>query len=502
MLKKILKWFLGIVVVAMVGLWVFWPKNFVVNGPLFDFILGRQVEAPTKDVMQSRLQLPDGFRIGLFASNVANARSLQITETGDVIAASMRANEIILLHRDSDGDGASDGRTVLSEGRNHPHGIVLHDGFLYVADTDKIVRFPFDAAARTMGPEEIIFTGMPTSGGHSTRTIGFGPDGMLYVTVGSSCNVCIEEEPYRASMLRMAPDGTNVQTYATGLRNTVGFDWQPGTGRLFATDNGRDLLGDDTPHCELNLIEEGADYGWPYAYDDQQIDPDYGIGNEDRVTASKPLYHGFGAHRAPLGIRFLDPKTAPKGFDNAALVALHGSWNRSTLAGYKVVSLHFSEGGGVEQRDFLTGFEQDEDVIGRPVEMIQGTDGAIYLSDDYSGSIYKIGWGDINVPGFENVQAEVVNPLTNYNAADVAALADAGANLFTEYGCASCHDANVAAEGVAVKELAGLASRYDVPAIQQLFRTPPSSMPSFEFSDDESEVLAIYLLSTFGDESK
>ncbi|WP_262693896.1 PQQ-dependent sugar dehydrogenase [Kordiimonas aquimaris] len=498
MLKKIPKSVLIILVIAIAGLWVFWPKNFAVNGPLLDFITGKQAETPTTEIMRTRFNLPLGFRIGLFAGNVNNVRSLQITETGDIVAASMRGNEIVLLHRNEDGDGASDGRTVLSAGRNHPHGIALHDGYLYAADTDRVVRFPFDAAARLVGQEETVFTGMPLGGNHTTRTIAFGPDGMLYITVGSSCNVCIEEEPYRASMLRMTPEGNDVQTYATGLRNSVGFDWQPGTGNLFATDNGRDLLGDDTPHCELNLIEEGADYGWPFAYDDRQIDPDYGIGNESRVAASRPMYHGFGAHRAPLGIRFLNPENAPSGYENAALVALHGSWNRSTLAGYKVVSLHFAEDGAVEQRDFLTGFELDEDVIGRPVEIIQGKDGAIYVSDDYSGSIYKIGWGDMVVPGFEAVAKEVVDPLADYSDADVEFLAEAGSETFRDYGCASCHDASASAEGVAVKELKGLAVRYDVPALQQLFKVPPSSMPSFEFSEEESRALAVYLLSTFG----
>lgn len=502
MLKKVLKTMLIVAVLAVVGLWVFWPKNFAVNGPLLDFITGKQAETPTTEVMRARFNLPTGFRIGLFAGNVNNVRSLQVTETGDIVAASMRGNEIVLLHRDEDGDGTSDGRTVLSTGRNHPHGIALYNGYLYVADTDQVVRFPFNAAARTVGDAEVVFTGMPLGGNHTTRTIAFGPDGMLYVTVGSSCNVCIEEELYRASMLRMTSEGDAVQTYATGLRNSVGFDWQPRTGKLFATDNGRDLLGDDTPHCELNLIEEGADYGWPYAYDDRQVDPDYGIGNEGRVAASRPMYHGFGAHRAPLGMRFLNPETAPSGYENTALVALHGSWNRSTLAGYKVVSLHFSEEGAVEQRDFLTGFELDEDVIGRPVEIVQGNDGAIYVSDDYSGSIYKIGWDDMIVPGFDIEAKETVNPLADYSWDDIEFLANAGSETFIDYGCASCHDTAASAEGVAVKELKNLASRYDVPTLQQLFKTPPSSMPSFEFSDEESRALAVYLLRKSVDTSK
>ena len=497
MLKKILGWFLAIVVLVGVGLWVFWPENLTVRGPALDFIMGRQIDAPTADVMKARFKLPDGFRVGVFASDINNARSLVTTETGDILVTSMRPGDIILLHRDEDGDGASDGRTVLASGLERPHGIALHGGYLYIAETTRIVRGAFDAAARTLGSLETIFDGMPEAGGHNTRTIGFGPDGGLYVTVGSSCNVCIEEEAYRASMLRMNPDGSDARTYATGLRNSVGFDWHPATGGLYATDNGRDLLGDDTPHCELNLIEEGADYGWPWAYDDRQIDPDFGVGNEDKVLASRPLVHGFGAHRAPLGIRFFDPATAPSGFEGAALAALHGSWNRSALAGYKVVSLHFDAIGRVEQRDFLTGFELNEDVIGRPVEMTFGSDGAIYISDDYAGVVYKVGFDDIAVPGFEIAEKPTLNPLAAYETSTINQLAATGANLFEENGCASCHDPAVAAEGIQVKELSDLNSRYDVDGLKALFAAPPGLMPVFEFEDADAEAISVYLLSEF-----
>lgn len=497
MLKKILGWFLGIVVVAGVGLWLFWPEELAVRGPILDFLTGRQIEAPTSDVMAERFRLPEGFRVGIYAGDVNNARSLAVSSTGDVLVTSMRPGEVIALHRDMDGDGAADGRTVVAAGLDWPHSIAFHDGYLYIAETTRIVRGTYDAEARALGPVETVFDGMPAGGNHRTRTIGFGPEGGLYVSVGSSCNVCIEQEPYRATMLVMAPDGSGARTFATGLRNSVGFDWHPATGGLYATDNGRDLLGDDIPHCELNLVEEGADYGWPWAFDDRQPDPEFGPGNEDKVSASEPMVHGFGAHRAPLGIRFFDPMTAPAGFEGAALVALHGSWNRSRLVGYKVVSLHFDALGRVEERDFLTGFELDEDVIGRPVEMAFGPDGAIYVSDDYAGVVYRIGWGDILVPGFEVQERAFGNPLAGLEAATIAALTMQGAQTFDDYGCASCHDPAVAPEGVQVKELAGLTSRYDINSMKALFGAPPGPMPAFEFEDEEAQALAVYLLATF-----
>lgn len=497
MIKKILGGLLGVVVLAAIGLWAFWPKGLVVNGPLLDFLTGRQAETPTADVMRDRFKLPDGFRIGIFASGINNARTLAVTAAGDVLVTSMRPGEIILLHRDADGDGAADGRSVIASGLDWPHSVALHGGYLYVAETTQIVRGVFNPETRELGALEPVFGGMPAGGNHRTRSIGFDPDGAMYVTVGSSCNVCIEEEPYRATMLKMNADGTDMQTYATGLRNSVGFDWRPETGGLYATDNGRDLLGDDTPHCELNLVQEGSDYGWPWAYDDQQPDPDFGTSNPEKVAASKPLLHGLGAHTAPLGIRFFNPDTAPAGYAGAALVALHGSWNRSELAGYKVVSVHF-DGAAVQERDFLTGFELDEDVIGRPVEMAFGPDGAIYISDDYAGVVYKVGFGDIAVPGFSVKEKQVTDPLAGLDAMTIAELSGTGVGLYDDYGCASCHDPKVAAEGVQVKELQALASRYSIENLKGLFAAPPGPMPAFEFSDMEAQALAVYLLSEFG----
>lgn len=500
MIKKILKWFLGIVVLAVVGLWFFWPSNLAINGPLLDFMTGKQLDAPSESVLRERFKLPEGFRIGVFASGINNVRTIAVTDTGDVLATSMRPGEIILLHRDADGNGTSDGRTVLATGLGHPHGLALFGDYLYIGETEQIVRGRFDADARTLGQLEVVFAGLPAGGNHTTRTIGFGPDGMLYVTVGSSCNVCIEEQPYRASMLRMNADGSGAETFATGLRNSVGFDWHPETGALYATDNGRDLLGNDTPHCELNLVEQGADYGWPYAYDNRQPDPDFGPGNEGKVQASRPFAHGFGAHRAPLGVRFFGADTvAPEGYEGAALAALHGSWNRSELAGYKVVSLHFGAGGSIEQRDFLTGFELDEDVIGRPVEMAFGPDGAIYISDDYSGSIYKVGWGDIRVPGFAAKIVQIIDPLAEFDEMTLFSLAENGAEVFNDNGCAACHDPTAAADGVQVKVLQDLKARYDIEGLTALFAAPPGPMPVYELNKDDSKALAVYLLSIFGE---
>lgn len=499
MLMKILKWTALVLVVAVGGVWLLWPQEWAVKGPMLDFLTGRQVGAPSERLMRDRFKLPDGFRIGVFASDINNARGMAMAPNGDLAVASMRPGEIHLLHRDQDGDGAADGRTLLASGLDWPHSVAFHDGWLYIAETERIIRARFDGDARAIGTLEAVFDGMPAGGNHRTRTIGFDPEGQLYVTVGSSCNVCIEEQPYRGDMLRMNADGSEATTFASGLRNSVGFDWHPATGRLYATDNGRDLLGDDTPHCELNLIEEGADYGWPYAFENKVADPDFGPGNEDKVAASTGMAHGLGAHVAPLGIRFFEPGTTPPGYESAALVALHGSWNRSVLSGYKLVSLHFSEGGAIEERDFLTGFEVDEDVIGRPVEIAYGPDGAIYVSDDYAGVVYKIGWGAMAVPGFAVTETQVTDPLAEFNDETIFELSAGGQLVYAANGCMACHTPAMAPEGVQVKILEGLSARYDVDALKALFAAPPGPMPAYELNDADAQALAVYLLNEFGE---
>jgi glucose/arabinose dehydrogenase len=355
-------------------------------------LFGAGAEAPEESLINSRIRAVEGFRVSLWAEDVPNARFLRFTSAGDLIVSQPRRDRVLLLHRDADGDRRADGRQVLVDDLLLPHGIDLHQGWLYVGESDAIGRLRFDADTRTVpGGYERIVTGLPGGGNHWSRTVRFGPDGALYVSVGSSCNVCEEDDPRRAAMLRYAPDGSGEELYASGLRNSAGFDWQPGTGDLYATDNGRDLLGDDFPPCELNRVVKGGFYGWPYANGDNVIDPDLGPGNEAKIAGAIPPAHGFRAHNAPLGITFIRGDAAP-GWQGAALVALHGSWNRSRKDGYKVVSLHWAPDGSITERDFLVGFEEEEDVIGRPVDVAEGPDGAFYVSDDYAGVIYRVEW--------------------------------------------------------------------------------------------------------------
>jgi len=368
------------------------PERFAVNAPLGHLLFGRGIDPPPVEALQSRVRLPPGFSIDVYARNLP-ARFLRFGSRGDLLVSAPADGAVYWLGRDEDGDGRADARRTLVDGLERPHGLDLHDGWLYVAETGAVGRVRFDEdAGRVAGDYERIVPNLPRGGNHWTRTLRFGPDGWMYVSIGSSCNVCEESDPRRAAIVRYRPDGSGSEIFATGLRNAVGFDWRPGTTELYATDNGRDLLGDDFPPCELNRVVRGGFYGWPYANGDRIPDPDLGRGFDERIRASIPPVHGFRAHTAPLGITFVRGDRAPAAYRGAALVALHGSWNRTEKDGYRVVSLHFFDDGRIEERDFAVGFEKDDHVIGRPVDVAVGPDGAFYVSDDYARAIYRISW--------------------------------------------------------------------------------------------------------------
>jgi hypothetical protein len=281
------------------------------------------------------------------------------------------------------------------------------------------------------------------------------------------------------------------------LRNAVGFDWRPATGELFATDNGRDLLGDDFPPCELNRITPGGFYGWPYANGNNQPDPDFGAGHEDRIATALPPVHGFRAHNAPLGIVFLRTPPAGDAYHGAALVALHGSWNRTKKDGYKVVSLHWDEKGRIEERDFATGFERDEEVIGRPVDVAEGEDGVVYISDDYAGAIYRVMRAPAQAPAGSAPAAPAkpaADPLAALDASERTELAREGRSLWEHHRCASCHDAAAADPGVVAVPLRNLAARHSVESLEAFLATPTPPMPVFALAAQERRALAVYLL--------
>jgi glucose/arabinose dehydrogenase len=375
-------------VAVTLGLVWFGPVAISDKAVLLNMLIGRSVGAPAAEAVQ-KLRLPPGFKLSVFADDLLGARMMQITAEGDVLVSLPRVGQIVWLQRDRNGDGKSDAKHVLIDELDRPHGLDIRGGWLYIGEGDAVGRARLDKSQSKLdGEYERIVTGLTGNGNHWSKTVRIGPDGYLYLAQGSTCNVCIEADPRRAALMRFKPDGTDGQIIANGLRNSVGLDWSPWDNALYATENGRDLLGDDTPPEELNRIVPGAFYGWPYVHGFNTIDPQFGKEQAERIAMSMAPVHGFRAHNAPLGIRFLR-KPAP-GFERSALVALHGSWNRSQPDGYKVVSLHFGADGKIEERDFLGGFLTDAGVIGRPVDVAEDATGAIYISDDYAGVIYRV----------------------------------------------------------------------------------------------------------------
>lgn len=353
---------------------------------LVGFISAR---ALSKDSWKDKLRVADGYQLSQFATSVNGARLMVSTSKGDIIVTQTSSGIVRLLLADKDGDKKSDGQIILLRGLLRPHGLEIDGKWLYVALEDKVVRYAFDPNLRKITSKaEVLIKGIPR-GGHYTRTIRKGPDNWFYVSIGSSCNVCMENHPWRASLIRFKP-GEETEIYATGLRNTVGYDWQEGTNALYSVDNGRDWLGDELPPGEVNKIERGGFYGWPYFYGRNIADPVWGKKYDPKKHGAKiGTAHDMRAHVAPLSLKFLKHQKSRLN-NGAALVTQHGSWNRSTPIGYKVIKLNFGEDGAITQSDFLTGFLHRNRPIGRPVDTIESPDGTIYISDDLSGTIWQM----------------------------------------------------------------------------------------------------------------
>jgi glucose/arabinose dehydrogenase len=378
------------IVAVLAAVFAWGPVRVSETRVLLDFLLGRGITPPSDATVSERLWVPPGFRVDVYSAEVPLARVIVFTSSGDLLVSRTRNDAVSILDRDRDGDGRADGHRVLLDGLDGPHGLALHEGWLYVAERTRVSRARFDETSGAVtGPLVPVLAGLTADGRHQTKTIGFGPDGWLYLSQGSSCDVCVEEDPRRATIMRMRPDGGEAAIHATGLRNSVGFDWAPWDGALFATDNARDLMGDDFPPDELNRIEQDRFYGWPHVHGDGVPDPQYGAELSGDTRPTSPV-HGFRPHNAPLGIHFLRTTDMPSGHERSALVALHGSWNRSTPDGYKVVALRWNSGGAISESDLLTGFLSPDGIIGRPAFITEGPDGAIYVSDDYAGVIYRV----------------------------------------------------------------------------------------------------------------
>lgn len=347
---------------------------------------------PAISAVLDDIELPDGFEITEYAQGLGDARFMAESPDGIIFVASMDRGEVLALP-DKNGDGKADGVKTYVSGLKRPNSIAFHDGYLYVGETDKISRFEYNGYDKEPGKKEVLVTGLPNNG-HFTKTVEFGPDGKMYVSMGSSCNVCVEKDERRATILVYSPDGKDGKVYASGLRNSVGLTLHPDTGALWATDNGRDWLGDNLPPEEVNVIEEGKDYGWPYCYGDKIPDPDFKEPGKCTDTV-KPVVK-MQAHSAPLGLVFYDGDMFPDEYKGDLFVAYHGSWNRNVPTGYKVVRIKMKNGQPDGINDFASGWLQGKKRSGRPVDVLVGPSGELFVSDDMRGVIYRITFPEKN----------------------------------------------------------------------------------------------------------
>jgi len=340
----------------------------------------------------SSIQLPAGFSIAVYAADVPNARSLCLTPSGTLFVGNRSGDKVYAL-RDEDGDNYAEQQYVIASGLNMPNGVAFRDGDLYVAEVSRVWRLP-DIEGRLADPPrpELIKGDFPSETHHGWKFIRFGPDNKLYVPVGAPCNVCERPDPY-ASITRMNPDGSDWEVIARGIRNTVGFDWQPGTGELWFTDNGRDNLGDDLPADELNRITApGQHFGFPYVHQGDTLDPDYGAGH-DPADYTAPAIK-LGPHVAALGMRFYTGGMFPDEYRGQIFIAEHGSWNRSVPLGARVMLVRLNAANAaVSYEEFATGWQRpDGNRWGRPVDVEVMADGSLLVSDDLAGAVYRIAY--------------------------------------------------------------------------------------------------------------
>ena len=346
------------------------------------------------------IKMPEGFKIDVFADDLGGSAvsypgpnpgpRMMLLKDGVLLVSVTNMGRVVALF-DRNGDKKADETKIFIDKLNNPHGIDYYDGWFYIAEENSVIRVKdldnnFIADMDTM---EVLISDLPT-GGHFTRTLKI-HNNSLFVSIGSSCNVCIEEDERRAAILMCTLDGKDCKVFAKGLRNAVGMVFHPITGNLYATENGRDWLGDDLPPDEINLVEEGRNYGWPICYGKNIHDTDFDkntyIRNPCMEPFETPSLIDLQAHSAPLGLAFYYGDMFPQEYRGNLFVAFHGSWNRNVPTGYKIIIIDMKD---FSVKDFATGWLNGSNVLGRPVDIIVADDGWLLVSDDNAGKIYRI----------------------------------------------------------------------------------------------------------------
>jgi glucose/arabinose dehydrogenase len=346
---------------------------------------------PGGAVQLGRISLPDGFKIDYYAASVPGARSLALSPSGIVYVGTMSAGKVYALV-DTNHDAHADLVLTIATGLAQPNGVAFSDGNLYVAENYRIIRFD-DIDNHLYHPPKpvLIFDSFPPGGEHSWKHLSIGPDSMLYVSVGSPFNVGIPDDERYATIMRLNRDGAGPEIFAQGIRNSMGFDWQPGTGDCWFTDNGRDWLGDNLPPDELNHAAiAGLHFGWPYCFGQSVPDPKYGQGVD--LTRFVPAALGLPAHVASLGMRFYTGTMFPPEYRDRVFICEHGSWNRTSPIGYRVSMATVQGDSAYGYQVFAHGWLRGATAFGRPVDALVMPDGALLVSDDKAGAVYRISY--------------------------------------------------------------------------------------------------------------
>jgi glucose/arabinose dehydrogenase len=358
----------------------------------------RPEERPATAELAATLRAPSGFGITTFAAGVEDARML--ATRGPFVYVTRPEPGDVLRLEDSDGDGSADDTSTVASGLRLVHGIAFRGDQVYLATPNEVLLASVDASGN-FGTPAVIIDDLPDGGQHPLRTLGISPQDQLFISVGSTCDACADSNPENATLLVAALDGSSRSTFATGLRNTIGFGWHPAAGQLWGMDHGSDWRGDDSPPEELNAIVQGADYGWPYCYGNRIVDPVI----QDPPDQTKAAYCAdtegpvisTQAHKAPIGLTFYSGTAFPPEYRDDAFIAMHGSWNRFPPTGYEIVRLVFEDGVPQRFEDFVTGFliEDGAATFGRPAGIAVAPDGSLLFSDDTGGVIYRVRYGEM-----------------------------------------------------------------------------------------------------------
>ncbi|WP_432259513.1 PQQ-dependent sugar dehydrogenase [Cupriavidus sp. TMH.W2] len=355
---------------------------------LFGMVLLAAARPALATLPLDQVRLPPGFRIEVLTEDVPGARAMAMSPSGTLFVGSRGEGKVYAV---SDALGSRPRVHTVATGLRMPVGVAWRDGSLYASSVSKIVRFDnVEANLDKPRAPTVVSDRFPTDAHHGWKFIAFGPDGYLYVPVGAPCDICEPDENRYANIMKMKPDGSDLQVVARGVRNSVGFDWHPATHELWFTDNGRDRMGDDVPDDELNRVTApGQHFGYPYCHAGTVADPEYG--RKRSCSEFVPPVAGLGAHVAALGMRFYTGTQFPAAYRNNIFIAEHGSWDRSEPAGYRVVRVSLDEAGkAVRQEVFAQGWLRGGKAWGRPVDVLVAPDGSLLVSDDLAGAVYRI----------------------------------------------------------------------------------------------------------------